>query len=30
MGKRYGDAVSRDESGRTVADIGRLSLLEDE
>jgi len=30
IGKRYADAVSRDESGRTVADIGRLSLLEDE
>ncbi len=30
LGKRYSEAVSRDESGRTIADIGRLSVLEDD
>lgn len=30
VGKRYGEAVFRDESGRTTADISRLSVLEDE
>ena len=28
FGMRYADAVSRDEQGRTIADLGRLSLLE--
>ena len=28
FGKRYSDAVSMDEQGRTVADLGRLSLIE--
>ena len=28
FGMRYADAVSRDEQGRTIADLGRLSLIE--
>ncbi len=30
FGRRYADAVSIDEHGNTIADLGRISLLEDE
>jgi len=30
FGKRYADAMDRDAQGRTIADLGRLSWLEDE
>lgn len=30
FGKRYADAVSRDEQGRTTADLARLSWTEDD